>query len=511
MNFRLANYPLRLQLVVLVATLLAAVSLFLLAFFPSKMESVSRRWIERRAVGMSEILANAVAPGFEFEDAESVTALLRGLEGSSDLLYAGVRKTDGSMLASWNFELIPPPKPIGDAPVVVFENQQLRLDTPITTRAGSRGILTVGFSLAELEADKEEQRQMVALVSLLVFLFGLAASFLVGTLLVKPIRTMTDVALRIARGDLSQPELGLERTDEIGQMANAFNDMLRLLRELAKSAERMGQGDFSANADLSGMVGDAFNRMREGQRTVVRQIAETSAQIAAAAAQIYAAAQEQEATAAAQSSGVTEVSSTMHSLLDSASHISDSARGVLSNAELTTRAADEMGRRISELSSHTNRIAEILEIIRDIADRSDLLALNASLEATRAGEMGRAFSLVALEMRRLAERVSASVQDVKTLVADIRSFGSSTVMTTEEGRRLAESTTGSARQITLLTQQQRSGTEQVSQSMSQITALLSQSVASAHQTRSAAETLKGQADRLADLVIKFRVDTGAPR
>jgi methyl-accepting chemotaxis protein len=111
-------------------------------------------------------------------------------------------------------------------------------------------------------------------------------------------------------------------------------------------------------------------------------------------------------------------------------------------------------------------------------------------------------------MRRLAERVTASVHDVKTLVTDIRASGSSTVMATEESKKLAESTTEAARQITLVTQQQRSGTEQVSQSVKDIAHVLAQAVAATTQTRASAEDLKVQADRLAGLVKRFQLDGG---
>src|SRR5262249_51836628 len=80
---------------------------------------------------------------------------------------------------------------------------------------------------------------------------------------------------------------------------------------------------------------------------------------------------------------------------------------------------------------------------------------------------------------------------------------------TEEGRKLAESTTTSAREITMVTQQQRTGTEQVSQSMRDISAVLTQSVTSSQQTRALAEELKNHAERLADVVSRFRVN-GTP-
>jgi methyl-accepting chemotaxis protein len=201
-----------------------------------------------------------------------------------------------------------------------------------------------------------------------------------------------------------------------------------------------------------------------------------------------------------------EIRQTMESLFEAAAHVSESVRGVLSNAERTLETTDRMVIRIGDLTTHANRIGEILETIRDISDRSDLLALNGALEASRAGEAGRGFGLVAAEMRRLAERVMSSVHDVRSLVGDIRASGSSTMMATEDSKKLAASTTDAARQITLVTQQQRSGTEQVLQSVREIAETLTQSVAAMAQTRASAEQLKSQADKLSSLVLAFRIE-----
>src|SRR5690606_9532325 len=131
------------------------------------------------------------------------------------------------------------------------------------------------------------------------------------------------------------------------------------------------------------------------------------------------------------STAMTEISRTMDSLSESAAHVSEAVSGVLGNAEQTMETTDSMVERIESLSGHTGRISELLDTIRDIADKSDLLALNGSLEASRAGEGGRGFALVAAEMRRLAVRVTASVEDVKSLIADIRESSSATIMATE--------------------------------------------------------------------------------
>jgi len=200
-----------------------------------------------------------------------------------------------------------------------------------------------------------------------------------------------------------------------------------------------------------------------------------------------------------------EIAQTMESLSKSAAHVSDAVQGVAQNAERTLQNTEQMVSRIDSLSTHANRIGDILEIIREIANQSDLLALNGSLEATRVGEAGRGFSLVAGEMRRLAERVTASVQDVKKLVADIRESGASTVVATEESKKLAEATAGAARSITLVTQQQRSSTEQVNQSVRALSEIVEQAAMATTQTRSSAEGLKVFADRLSQVVMAFSI------
>lgn len=503
---------LRTKLVALIASLLAGVLLFVVWYFPQHMEQSSREWARRRATDMATLLAISSAPGLEFDDPNSVGELLSGLSITHDVVYASVRRSNGTVLAAYKPEALPSDLPdVTDRPELIEQNGILRVDMPMHAKAGATGTVTLGISLDDLERQVRAERDRVLELSAVVFLIALVLAFGIGTVLVRPIERMTEVSLRIADGDLSQTDLNLGGRDEVGRMAEAFDRMLRSLRELSATADRVAEGDLVGRLEVKGPVADAFNRMIESQRVIVKQIGETSVQLASAATEIYASAQEQQATATQQSVGVEEASQMVQSLLQSASHIAESARGVLGNAERTKETTESMSKRFAELTGHTNRIAELLEVIREIADRSDLLALNASLEATRAGEAGRSFSLVAAEMRRLAERVTASVQDVKLLVADVRAFGSSTIMATEEGRRLAESTTESARQITLVTQQQRTGTEQFSQGMRDITVALTQSVSAATQIRASTEALKGQADRLAEIVGKFRVQAEGAR
>jgi methyl-accepting chemotaxis protein len=500
---------LRAKLVALVGALLVAITVFILLFFPARMEQVAVTGVERRATGMAAVLSAAVAPGLEFDDAANVKGLLDQLKVADGVLYAAVRRSDGTLFAAFHEDLVPPAaaSPGGDATITQV-GARLELVTPVRARAGASGSLMIGFSLADLEREKQKNRAATLIVAAVVLGVGLLVTFVFGTYFVRPIRRMTEIALQIARGDLSQPEIDHRGRDEVGRMAEAFDRMLRALRGLAGAADDVAAGDLSGRLEIEGQVAEAFNRMIEAQRVVVKEIADTSSLIARAAVEMYAASQAQEAAAQQQSSGVAAVSRTMGSLLGGAADISESAKGVLANAERTRQTTDLTAQKLAELSGHTSRIGEILEVIRDIADRSDLLALNASIEGSRAGEAGRTFSLVAAEMRRLAERVTASVEDIQALVSDVQASGSATASATEEGRRLAESTTDSARAITSVTQQQRTGTEDVSRSMAEIEGLLAQSVSTTRRTRALAEDLKARAAELAEVVGSFRVSSG---
>jgi methyl-accepting chemotaxis protein len=348
--------------------------------------------------------------------------------------------------------------------------------------------------------------------TVLVGVWAPVCAWALGTAVSKPIGKLTAISRRIVEhGDLKEiGTVSVSTNDEIGVLTEKVNDVLDLMRDVSLAAHSIAKGDLRAMVAGTGDLPDSFRGMIESLRGMVQQIRETSVDLASAAAEIFAASQEQEAAAASQSSAMVEISRTMDSLSESAAHVSDAVQGVLGNAERTLHNTDDMVRRIGELTGHANRIGEILEVIRDIADRSDLLALNGSLEASHAGEGGRGFALVASEMRRLAERVTASVSDVKKLVSDIRDSGSSTVMATEESKKLAEGTTDAARQITFVTQQQRSGTEQVSQSIKGIADVVSQAVSATSQTRTSAQGLKAQADRLSALVKRFELSAGAP-
>lgn len=234
--------------------------------------------------------------------------------------------------------------------------------------------------------------------------------------------------------------------------------------------------------------------------TIARPMLEMATQLTRLSQELAGLARSQESASSLQVSAIEETRGTMEVMLASAQQIAESSSVVLGNAERTVIGNRDVAHRVEELNHHAERVAEILAAIMQVADRTDLLALNAALEGTKAGEAGRGFTLVAAEMRRLAESVMESVAGIRRLMNDMRGASHSAVAAGQEGIALSEETTRSARDIALVTQQQRKATEHVGRSMDNMAATVAQATASTRQTATTAHDLVKAALRLDRLV-----------
>jgi methyl-accepting chemotaxis protein len=234
--------------------------------------------------------------------------------------------------------------------------------------------------------------------------------------------------------------------------------------------------------------------------TLARPMLDLASNLSRLSSDLAGLARSQESASSQQVSAIDETRGTMEVMLASAQQIAETSSTVLGNAERTVTGNRDVAHRIQELNNHAERVAEILAAIMQVADRTDLLALNAALEGTKAGESGRGFTLVAAEMRRLAESVMESVAGIRRLMNDMRTASQSAVQAGHEGIALSEETTRSARDIALVTQQQRKATEQVGHSMDDMAATVSEAMASTRKTASTAEDLVQAAFRLNRLV-----------
>ncbi|MFL5345453.1 MAG: methyl-accepting chemotaxis protein [Hyalangium sp.] len=293
---------------------------------------------------------------------------------------------------------------------------------------------------------------------------------------------------------------------------------------------------------------EGFGKVIETLRTFVREINEAALRLSSSANQVLAASTQHETSSTEQAAAIHETTATMEELKHASAQIAENAGAVARVAEETLGAA-RAGRgaiaefiqamqqirsdgiavadSIAKLSKRVERIGTVVEVIDEIADRSDLLALNAALEGSRAGEAGKGFSIVAAEMRRLAENVLESTKEIKSLITEIReatanagSAAEASKVATESGEKLGavaaqavegilagvQETSDAARVINLATQQQRTATEQVVASMAEIEDVTRQTTQASKQATGASAELSQLAGRLAELIKRFKAD-----
>ncbi len=410
---------------------------------------------------------------------------------------------------------------------------------------------------AQLSVLTEHTVHRARTLSVVLLLGGLLVCFAISMWesrrLVHPIEQLSAAASRSAGGDFTV-RFDTSSRDEVGTLARSFQRLMETLRGLSDRTQRIAAGDLSVEIEGDNALADSFKTMVENLRTVLHELQSAAVEMSHASEQILTAAEEHASGSNQQAASISEVTATLEELSATARQIAESSGRVEEIAAETTGQArtgaesvnaavtamnairtrvDEIAEKTLLLGNRNQRIGEVLEIIKDIADEIHLLALNAAIESAAAGEHGKRFAVVAAEVRRLAERSRASTEEIRAIIGEITAATSASVLATEHGAkeveagarvansagealddivRMVERTTLSARDISLATQQQRSSSEQIVGTMREISEVVRESATGMRQAVSAAQTLATQAAQLTEKVAMFRLDAHpAPR
>lgn len=333
-----------------------------------------------------------------------------------------------------------------------------------------------------------------------------------------------------------------------GMFSRPMNGLIERVRDIAE-----GEGDLTARmavngTDEIGTLSGYVNGFIERMQTMIRSISESAREVAAASTEIAASSDEMADSIRRQTQQVTMISASVEELSGSSVEVaaqSDEARSRASESgniaqdggtivEQTIagmRAIDESveasARAVDSLGKRGEAIGEIVAVINDIADQTNLLALNAAIEAARAGEHGRGFAVVADEVRKLADRTTKATEEISDSIQAIQhetqqaveSMRAGTVRVREGVDRAGQAgeslgrIVGTAREVAEMVSsiataagEQSSASQQISQAVDEISGLASTSAEGASQAAQAATTLSRRSEELLALVSRFKID-----
>ncbi len=296
------------------------------------------------------------------------------------------------------------------------------------------------------------------------------------------------------------------------------------LSEVSGVARRIGEGDLSRPVQVSGRgeVAAMMLAMQQMQASLVRIVGEvrlSSDSIATGSSEIATGNADLSQRTEEQASNLEETAASMEELTSTVKNNADTAHKAAALAGEASRAAVQGGEVVGqvvstmeEISAASRKITDIISVIDGIAFQTNILALNAAVEAARAGEQGRGFAVVASEVRSLAQRSADAAREIKTLIgASVEKVENGTQLVSEAGRSM-EGIVAQVQRVSDLigeissgTSEQTTGISQVGEAVTQLDQVTQQNAALVEQSAAAADSLRHQAAKLAEVVSVFRL------
>jgi methyl-accepting chemotaxis protein len=354
--------------------------------------------------------------------------------------------------------------------------------------------------------------QSISLITAAAALFGLAIAYMVMRGIVVPIKQTNDMLNDIAEGegDLTK-RIEIISRDEIGILGGNFNKFIAKLQGIIGDIS-VSTHQLAVSAEQLSKVTDRTNQGVHNQRVETEQVATAMNEMAATVQEVSQNA-EQAATAANEAD---------HAAINGNKVVQDTITAI----NVLAHDVENSAVAIQQLKTDSQNIGTVLDVIKSIAEQTNLLALNAAIEAARAGEQGRGFAVVADEVRTLAQRTQQSTREIETLVEALQAGAERAVTTMDSSKNSASLTITQAHkaseslsaithmvetisemniQIASAATEQSSVASEINQSITNISDISEQTSSSSRETSAASTELARLGDTLNKLVSQFKV------